>query len=1293
MSEVEGGDYELAKVVESGTQQVLIPAIKDMGQTLEKVSSSVGTGADRVADTALEADATAAQGLHDAENGLNGTPGEGGVHPTESTNTSGGGGQSPRTNTAGTPKDDFNGGNEGGQGSEGDDETPACKDPVDPVSGQLMTATADVDLPGVLRLVLRRAYASGYRHGRLHGPGWSCTLDQRLVIDADGIHFLGDDAQILNYAVPTQPGQVVLPAAGARWPLTWDRQTDAIAILDPATGTTRHFTAIDDGGPRWLTGITDRNANWLTITRDADGVPTEVDHVGGYRIAVDSSFRADGFRIDGLRLLDAEHPDGVPLAGYGYDPLGRLTEIRNADGAPLIYEYDSAHRITAWIDRLGYRYEYAYDDEGRIARVGGEDGAVSAVFAYDRAARTTQVTDGLGAVTEYRYDAHNHLTGIVDALGNATLLSHDRFGKLTRHVDPLGNTTAFVRDAVGNVVELERADGSRVRTEYNDLQLPVRIAASGGAETVFEYDERGNLLASIDTQRAVTRYAYSDHGALIQHTDALGHSSTLAVNAAGLPTGLADPLGSRWELRHDGLGRVTAVTDPLGVTVSTEWGPAGALARTHPDGSTERWAYDAAGNLTAYTDQAGATTAFEYGPFGTIVARTEPDGTRFTFEHDTELRMTKAVNPQQASWTYEYDSTGNLVAESDFNRRTVSYRHDAAGRIVRRTNGAGESIEFVRDMRGRVIEQRAGTETATFEYDDAGRLTRMANGDGEFSLVRDARGQVIAETFNGNSLSNAFDALGQRVSRATPSGRETSWEYDAAGRAVSMSAGERRLSFGHDELGRETFRWFGDHTALTSEWDLLGRLTTRRLLGVEGTGQARTSRILSERSWTYRADGNPESVTDTADGTRRLTLDVLGRVTAVSAATWSEQYAYDSTGNPTHATDTRAADSGTAGEREISGTLLHRAGRTRYEYDGQGRVVRRVRRTLSGGQRVWTFAYDALDRMTETVTPNGERWRYRYDPLGRRTAKQRLDPSDVVVEETLFFWDGAVLAEQHHRAGSAAEGVGAGPVRVTAWDYEPNSWAPVAQSGRTTSFADAPQEAVDEQFHAIVTDLVGTPTELVGTSGAVEWRRSAGLWGEQFASGGDGADCPLRFPGQYHDTETGLDYNLQRYYDPAVARYCSPDPLGLAPSPNPHGYVPNPLSWLDPFGLEDETPGQTPIPKVDNARLQNFIDRLYKGIGSPNQIGDGTAMAAANHEATGGAQVEGSDHVVKLNEVLRGIDNTLNADQLKIKSKWTPNPKTPHDIAVANGLKRAINDALAGQYEGYQNYPELNCPK
>ncbi|WP_050483075.1 RHS repeat-associated core domain-containing protein [Pseudomonas sp. Ant30-3] len=64
--------------------------------------------------------------------------------------------------------------------------------------------------------------------------------------------------------------------------------------------------------------------------------------------------------------------------------------------------------------------------------------------------------------------------------------------------------------------------------------------------------------------------------------------------------------------------------------------------------------------------------------------------------------------------------------------------------------------------------------------------------------------------------------------------------------------------------------------------------------------------------------------------------------------------------------------------------------------------------------------------------------------------------------------------------------------------------------------------------------------------------------------------CPLRFPGQYYDEESGLHYNRHRYYDPETAQYLSPDPLGLGGGVRPQGYVDNPNCWIDPSGLSDE---------------------------------------------------------------------------------------------------------------------------
>lgn len=59
----------------------------------------------------------------------------------------------------------------------------------------------------------------------------------------------------------------------------------------------------------------------------------------------------------------------------------------------------------------------------------------------------------------------------------------------------------------------------------------------------------------------------------------------------------------------------------------------------------------------------------------------------------------------------------------------------------------------------------------------------------------------------------------------------------------------------------------------------------------------------------------------------------------------------------------------------------------------------------------------------------------------------------------------------------------------------------------------------------------------------------------------------LRFQGQYLDRETGLHFNTFRSYDPAVGRFTTPDPIGLAGGINLYQYAVNPTGWIDPWGL------------------------------------------------------------------------------------------------------------------------------
>jgi RHS repeat-associated protein len=253
------------------------------------------------------------------------------------------------------------------------------------------------------------------------------------------------------------------------------------------------------------------------------------------------------------------------------------------------------------------------------------------------------------------------------------------------------------------------------------------------------------------------------------------------------------------------------------------------------------------------------------------------------------------------------------------------------------------------------------------------------------------------------------------------------------------------------------------------------------------------------------------------------------------------------------------------GARSYSATRITHAGKIRYEHDAQGRIILRQRTALSGKPDAWRYRWDAEDRLIAVITPDGTEWHYHYDPLGRRTTKLRLAADGkTVVERADFTWDGNTLCEQTTQAQHL-------PNRVTlTWDHQ--DVRPLAQTERILTAEDS-QDEFDCRFFAVVTDLVGRPTELLDDAGNIAWHSRATLWGTTTWSTTATAYTPLRFPGQYHDLETGLHYNYFRYYEPETARYLTPDPLGLAPAPNPAGYVINPLGWIDPLGL---APGTCP---------------------------------------------------------------------------------------------------------------------
>jgi RHS repeat-associated protein len=134
--------------------------------------------------------------------------------------------------------------------------------------------------------------------------------------------------------------------------------------------------------------------------------------------------------------------------------------------------------------------------------------------------------------------------------------------------------------------------------------------------------------------------------------------------------------------------------------------------------------------------------------------------------------------------------------------------------------------------------------------------------------------------------------------------------------------------------------------------------------------------------------------------------------------------------------------------------------------------------------------------------------------------------------------------------------------------YEPDSYRPLA-------LVHGNEQQDNIKLYWYQNDHLGTPIALTSNMGDTLYECQYNAYGqiinETYHQDDFNAlpDNPLRFQGQYYDEETGLHYNLNRYYDPFTGRYITQDPIGILSDINLYRYVGNnPISGIDPLGLD-----------------------------------------------------------------------------------------------------------------------------
>ena len=306
----------------------------------------------------------------------------------------------------------------------------------------------------------------------------------------------------------------------------------------------------------------------------------------------------------------------------------------------------------------------------------------------------------------------------------------------------------------------------------------------------------------------------------------------------------------------------------------------------------------------------------------------------------------------------------------------------------------------------------------------------------------------------------------------------------------------------------------------------------------------------------YDKAGNLIGSADLRSGTTHYTYDQLGRILEAANAgkNTNEKFAFDPAGN---ILDELARNAREGSLHRPQGNRIAGYDGTQYHYDALGNLT--LRELPDGESQL--FEYDTENQLirAKLYKPNGEvqQWQYAYDPFGRRISKERIDKGSLHSTDpkrTVFIWDGSKLVQEYNYKGV-----------YTYFYTDQDSYEPLAHV-----FLNHKDEKLYLTYYH--TDQIGIPREQTDQFGNLLWTGEYDAWGslQREEKIYPNAHQPFRLQNQYFDAETGLHYNLFRYYAPECGRFINQDPIGLVGGMHLYSFAPNALIWLDPLGLLKE---------------------------------------------------------------------------------------------------------------------------
>ncbi len=863
------------------------------------------------------------------------------------------------------------------------------------------------------------------------------------------------------------------------------------------------------------------------------------------------SYFTSGNRVSRLIITDANNDKTTSE----YDGRGNLVRYTDPRGGMTVYAHDSLGRVISLTDAENNSWQYSYSRDSSCNRpftVRDPKGTVLR-FRLNEDGELTEFTDGENRTSRLEYNSSGDLVKVTAAGGALWEYAYDSYGNLTRITNPEGGSVRYTRDMLGRVTAIEGQEGNRFTFGYDAKGRMIRATNPLGYSMSYTYDLMDRVTAIQDYEGAY-RYSYDGAGRPSSVTDPEGNTVKTGFDKAGNLSTIIDAGGNEWRYGYDRLARLAVLVDPKGHERHLEYDSAGNLVSFLNQMKEQTvFSYDKKNNLTRMTDAIGATVQFAYGGTGKVTSLTDAAGNRAAYSYTGNDRLRSAESALGHTVRYQYDAAGNISAQTDADGSTTRFVYNGNRQLVRRTDPAGNSTTYVYNLSGRVTQvQGPGSREIRYTYNKLGLLTSIQS--------RRGSGKDLNITYTYNQKGQLTGATDGRFS--------FKYRYNRVGlpSEVEDSTRKKTVRYTYDSrYNRTRTQVVPDKISIAYGYDSLSRLVS--IKPAPGREYRLDYDAAGRRSALYFPNGIRTSYRYDASGK----IVGISSVNRKGAVVFREAYTYKPSGLISSRTDgdNRMTTYGYDKMNRITELRLPDGGLERFVYDSAGNILRHEKASGTVLSR-YTVAHQLVDSGNDAIEydHNGNLAKktgaqgvtdYQYDDLNRLL---RVTLSDSRKIEYGYEPLGQRIFSAH--GGEEKHTVLDGNYPLMTLDRNLKTGSRFLYGPGFYELLEKEQSGKKEFY---IANNIGSVAAVTDESGDIVSTISYSAFGEPASS--DGKNPPAAFSGVPYEPESGLIAFKYRDYSPALGRFLQPEPLGMMVAwQNPYLFASNnPVNIIDAYGL------------------------------------------------------------------------------------------------------------------------------